>query len=350
MKLFNPYNDLIIRAVPFIFNKLIENKEINESELDDLFKDFKNSISITDTKKFLNNDNYIKKIIIEPEPEDYKNFLAKDDEKYTLYHDDVKWENNLPIAFSRHEKEYIKLMLEDPEARSFLSEKLIEKISCSLESYDVYHINDNYIEREVMKQDKDENALRSRLLVITEALRKNKKIEYVYESPQGHYEGTASPYKLIYSLRERILRLAACPDNSPDRFILMNIDRFKSINISEMDSTADPNEFYKSQVRRLILEVENNMELKSAERCMRTFSSYKRTTIYNKTNNTFHIEVDFYLFDKPFVIKDIISLGSTVQVIEVKKPGNKKDSFVTDDKLDLRKEIIDKIRKIYNNM
>ena len=50
------------------------------------------------------------------------------------------------------------------------------------------------------------------------------------------------------------------------------------------------------------------------------------------------------------MIKDIISLGSTVQVIEVKKPGNKKDSFVTDDKLDLRKEIIDKIKKIYNNM
>lgn len=339
MKLFNPYNNLIVKAVPFIFNKLIENKnkEIDEPEFNNLFKDY------------LFKDYYINKIIIEPE--NINNFLAKYNEKYNLYPPNgVEWENKLPIAFSKHEKEYIKLMLEDPEARSFLSEKLIEKISGALKSYDVSHINDNYIEREVMKQDKDENALRSRLLVIAEALRKNKKIEYVYESPQGHYEGTASPYKLIYSLRERILRLAACPDNSPDRFILMNIDRFKSINISEMDSTADPNEFYKSQVRRLILEVENNMELKSAERCMRTFSSYKRTTIYNKTNNTFHIEVDFYLFDKQFVIKDIISLGSTVQVIEVKKPGNKKDSFVTDDKLDLRKEIIDKIKKIYNNM
>lgn len=345
MKLFNPYNDLIIRAIPFIFNKLIEKEKITENEIRNLFND---SIYITDAnaKKFLRNDNYVKKIIIEPKKDN--NFLDKYNEEYEL--SDINWEKVLPIAFSKHEKEYIKLMLEDPEARSFLSEELIEKISCALEGYNVSHINDNYIEREIMKQNKDENALRDKLLVITEALRKNKKIEYSYESPQGNYEGTASPYKIMYSLRERILRLAACPDNSPDRFILMNIDRFKSINISEMDSTADPNEFYKSQVRRLILEVENNMELKSAERCMRTFSSYKRTTIYNKTNNTFHIEVDFYLFDKQFVIKDIISLGSTVQVIEVKKPGNKKDSFVTDDKLDLRKEIIDKIKKIYNNM
>lgn len=353
MKLFNPYNNLIIRAVPFIFNKIIEDKEIIKNDIYDLFK----KLGYDKTYYTLSKDNYIKKIIFEPEDdeEDNKKFLYKykdkETDRYMLSNDDyVRRKKKLPVVFSKHEKEYIKLMLEDPEARSFLSEELIEKISSALEDYDVSYVSDNYIEREIVCQDKDENALRSRLLVITEALRKNKKIEYVYESPQENYEGTISPYMLMYSLRERVLKLAACPDSSPNRFILMNIDRFESINISETDSDADPDKFYKAQVRRLILEVENNIELKAAERCMRTFSSYGRKTIYNKTNDIFRIEIDFYLFDKQLLIKDILSLGSAVKVIEVRKPGNKKGSFIKDDKLDLRGEIIKKLKEIYANM
>lgn len=385
MKLFNPYDNFIIRFVPFVFNKLVEVKDEDEEII---INDILNLIKKSKTPYAFKEDYYVKKIIFEPTNDKnrsmkkiwrikeirkikkfkkvkkiweikkrnkrnkthIKSFLCKNEETKGYMLSDSIWEKKLPIVFSKYEKEYIKLMLEDPEARSFLSEELIEKISSALESYDVSHIKDNYIEREIVFQDKDENALRSRLLVITEALRKNKKIEYVYKSPQRKYEDTASPYRLMYSLRERILKLAACPDSSPDRFILMNIDRFESINISETDSDADPDKFYKSQVRRLILEVENDKEKKAAERCMRTFGSYRRKTIYNKTNDVFHIEIDFYLFDKSFLIKDILSLGSAVQVIEVKKPGKENDSFIKDYELDLRGEIINTLRKIYANM
>lgn len=347
MELFNPYNDLIVRAVPFIFNYLIEKREIDKYTLSNFFKRTINEDKHFDVKEFLSDDTHIKSIIIEPTHEN--KFLIKSDGKYEL--SDYCWENPLPIAFSKHEKEYIKLMLDDPEARSFLSGELIEKLGSALENYDVSHISNNYIEREVIKNETDENALRSNLLIITDALRNNKKIECVYEDLNKSYEGTASPYKLMYSLRERALKLAACPDNSPDGFILMNIDCFKSVNISETDSGATSDEFNSPQVIRLILEVENNKDLKSAERCMRIFSSYKKTTVYDKGKNIFYIEIDFYPFDKPFVIKDIISLGSKVKVVGVKK-SEKKGEFNNDEKLfqEMREEIIEIITKMYNNM
>lgn len=83
---------------------------------------------------------------------------------------------------------------------------------------------------------------------------------------------------------------------------------------------------------------------------MRTFSSYKRRTIYNKNNDTFTIEIDFYLFDKESIIRDILSLGSDIQVIEVRKPGIKKGEFVIDYENDIRGEVVAMLREMFNRL
>ena len=164
------------------------------------------------------------------------------------------------------------------------------------------------------------------------------------------YKGTASPYRLMYSLRERVLRLAACPDNSFEKLVFLNLDGFTNIECTDIDADPDPEKYYSTQRRKLILNVTNNKEKKSAERCMRTFSSYKRRTIYNKNNDTFTIEIDFYLFDKESIIRDILSLGSDIQVIEVRKPGMKKGEFVIDYENDIRGEVVAMLREMFNRL
>lgn len=342
MELFNIYNNLIMRSVPFIVNEIEMNETIDEHQSFRLFLD---SVGLIDKQSNIKNNPYIKSNLIAPESDNC--FIAKSDEHFYLLN---PINSPLPVVFSRHEKEYIKLLLQDPEARCFMDEELVDKLNEALSEYDVSYIKDNYIEREMITRKIDEEKLRKRVLILADALRKEKKIKYVYESPQGDFEGTASPYKLMYSLRERVLRLAACPDNSHDRFILMNLDRFVSIEITDINSDADPERFYSSQRRKLILKVENDKKRKTVERCMRVFSSYRRKTIYNVHDDTVTLEVDFYLFDRDSLIGDILSLGSAAQVIEVRKPIGKKEKFIKDDNFDLRSIVIEKLRTMYNNM
>lgn len=345
MELFNIYNDFIMRSVPFIVNELIEKEQISKTQLSSIFLD---SIDINDECTKLTEDYYVDGNIFDPH-ENKLPFLVKDGICFSLYDSDFL-KSPLPIIFSKHEKEYIKLMLEDSESRCFMSEELIKKLEAALSDYDISYIKDNYLERGTTIREINENALRRTLPVISEALRKNKKIKYKYASLQKEDEYIASPYKLIYSLRERIFQLAVCPDSSPDSFMLMDVDRLINVELTDIDAEADYYKLYSSQRRKLILNVKNNKTKKSAERCMRTFSSYMRKTFYNNINDTFTMEVDFYLFDKESIIRDILSLGSDVQVIEVRKPGKKKGEFVKDDTLDIRGEIIAKLREMYSNM
>lgn len=354
MELFNVYNNYIIRSLPFIYKRFRLSEDTEEVSLHELEKVFDDAVGPAGEK--IREDALVKKSIFEVEKEDA--FIAKIDKynaeknsknnrKYTL---SAMPGSQLPIIFSRYEKEYIKLMLEDPEARCFMSEELVKKLEDALKDYDVSYISENYIQRSAEFREINEEVLRSHLLVIAEALRQHKKISYVYASREGKRDGIVSPYKLMYSLRDRVLRLAACPDDDHSRFILMNLDRFIEVELTEIDIDSDHKNFYRSQLRKLIIRVENDKSKKSAERCMRVFSSYARKTIYNKEEDNFTIEVDFYRFDKEMIIKDIISLGSSAEVIEVMKPGETENEFVKDDDLDLRSEVIDRIKKMYDSM
>ena len=352
MELFNMYNNHIVRVLPFVINRLLKEKNIQE----DRFKKFLEEVLDTpDSKGFdFYNDNHVKKVFFDYKgSNDYalfgweKNKENKHEvELINIYYD-------LPIVFSKHEKEYIRLMLEDKEARCFMSEDLVEKLRTEFDAlggYDVSHITENYIEREIIKHDIDEAAMRKHILVISEALRKKKKISYCYASKDGIFNDTASPFKLIYSLRDRVFRIAVQPEGKK-RIILMNINRFKDVKITDIDVNFDPEEqFYKSQRRRLILITENNREKKSVERCMRIFSSYKRRTVYDKSNDEVKIEVDFYRFEQESIINDIISLGSTVQIIGVQRYDMTKGQFVADEKSNLREKVIDRLKKMYISM
>ncbi len=362
MELFNIYNSYIMRPLPFVINALFTKKEIRKTELKKLISNVVDTKSEKDVLSVLVDDKYIKNVYLDTDNNCSDNIF--------------NWENNclvadnivkspLPIVFSKQEKEYIRLMLEDKEARCFMSEELIEKLRDEFDKlggYDVSHITDNYIEREAMKSEIDETEMRKFVLVIAEALRLGKKIKYAYASKDdGMYEGIGSPYRFLYSLRERELKLALQPEGKK-RFVKMALNRFISIELTDIDVDFNPEEdFYKKQRRRLIIEVDNdkrndenpqkdNNETKAVERCTRIFSSYKRHTVYDKEKDIVRIALDFYRFDEQAIIDDIISLGSKVKVIEVQRLDERSGKYVTDTKSTLRDNVIKKLLQMYNNM
>ncbi len=359
MELFNVYNDLIFRSVPFIVDKLINDESIgNEKTMRKIFLDA-NELTEEGNKTKLTNGEYISDVLmlndkIDKIDNDY--FLTKYHGEIKLNTQNVSVSKALPIVFSSHEREYIRLMLEDPEARCFMDKELAEKLQSYLTNYDISYIKDNYIEREAVVRNVDEDKLRPVLTVIIKALVKGKKIKYKYIDGKGDVRtGKVSPFRLMYSLRERILQLAACPDSCKNRYILMNIERFESVELTNENSEAYPDDFYLSQKRKLILMVENDHKdqvkrKKTIERCVMVFSSYERSSKFVEDSSYFCMEIEFYRFDKEKIINDILSLGSSVEVQEVLKLDESGKNYIKDDELDIRKEVIGRLRKMYDAM
>lgn len=355
MELFNMYNNHIIRVLPFAISKLISEKKMSKVEFEQFLKD--TLCAPGSNKADFVMDNHVKSVFLNTDKKKQANelfFLYKDkNTSPCVILNDTAVKSPLPIVFSRQEKEYIRLMLEDREARCFMSEELIAKLRAEFDrlgGYDVSYITDNYIEREAVTEEIDESEMRKHILVIAEALRLGKKIKYVYASKDGEYTGTGSPYRFMYSLRSRVMCLALQPEGK-QRFVKMNVSRFKSVELTDINADFDPEEqFYKKQRRRLILRTDNDKSKKSVERCMRIFSSYKRRTVYDKASDKMHIALDFYCFDEESIINDIISLGSTVEVIEVQKYDGRSKKYVTDTKSRLREKVIERLLQMYNNM
>ena len=52
------------------------------------------------------------------------------------------------------------------------------------------------------------------------------------------------------------------------------------------------------------------------ERCFRLFSFYDRKAVYDSDKEKYRLELSYYRFDESEVLRDIMSLGSNVIVIE----------------------------------
>jgi predicted DNA-binding transcriptional regulator YafY len=76
-------------------------------------------------------------------------------------------------------------------------------------------------------------------------------------------------------------------------------------------------EFLKNNTKKIILDVDPIDHV--IERCFRIFSFYDRKAVFNKDANTYKLEISYLKFDENEVIRDILSLGSNVMVMEPKR-------------------------------
>ena len=72
--------------------------------------------------------------------------------------------------------------------------------------------------------------------------------------------------------------------------------------------------FMADNTKSIVLEVDPVQHV--IERCFRLFSFYDRKAAYDSEKEKYRLELKYYRFDESEVLRDIMSLGSSVMVIE----------------------------------
>lgn len=173
------------------------------------------------------------------------------------------------------------------------------------------------------------------LRVITEAILENKSIVYdnVKDGAYEYRDETAFPVRIEYSLLNDTFRISAY-NPGEKRFFMMTLDTMRHIRGGQ-ERLENIQKEYKAFLARnrkkVVLDVEPTGHV--IERCFRIFSYYERRAIYNRGEEKYRLEIVYNAFDEAEIVRNILSLGSGVVVLEP---------------LVLRRRICDRIMKVAN--
>ena len=229
----------------------------------------------------------------------------------------------LPVRTNCIENQAFRSLVDSPFARQFLSEKLIEKIRSSAAHIDLeWTPQDIRIKSQsVAGISSDEAVYQETLKTIITAISSHHAIRYDNVLP-GKYEFRNSvmfPVRIEYSFINDILRICAYSEEE-DRFIKLNLTSMS--NVSMMEDTQDNledeyKEFLELNMKKVVLDVEPVGHV--IERCFRIFSFYDRLARYDRDNEKYTLEISYLKSDETEVIRDILSLGGYVVVVEPRR-------------------------------
>ena len=134
----------------------------------------------------------------------------------------------------------------------------------------------------------------------------------VYE----YRDKTAFPVKIEYSFLNDTFRVAAFHP-SENRFFMMTLDTMRNVRGGQEHIECIQKEyesFLQKSKKRALLDVEPVGHV--IERCFRIFSYFERKAVYNKEDDKYRLEIKYSFFDEAEVIRNILSLGSSVVVLE----------------------------------
>jgi predicted DNA-binding transcriptional regulator YafY len=83
----------------------------------------------------------------------------------------------------------------------------------------------------------------------------------------------------------------------------------------------DYKKFLAGNKKTVVLDVEPANHV--IERCFRLFSYYERKAVYDREDRRYRLEIVYYSYDEAEVVRDILSLGSSVIVLEPAELRNK---------------------------
>lgn len=226
-----------------------------------------------------------------------------------------------PIRNSAIENQAAETLLSDPYIRHFLSEETIEKLRDAVggtgAEWDPADISvKNLFARGASVS---ERAFREDLATVIRAIRGRRAIRYDNIRP-GRVErrgAKAFPVRVEFSIVNDRFRISAY-EPTEKRFIKMNLDALQGIGLleeeAELDLEAEYRAFLRRGTRKVLLEVEPIGHV--IERCFRVFSYYDRKARYDRAEGRYRLEVSYLEADGREVVKNILSLGSYVVVLE----------------------------------
>ncbi|MGO5053938.1 WYL domain-containing protein [Lachnospiraceae bacterium LCP25S3_G4] len=255
-------------------------------------------------------------------------FADKEGEEILFSYSDDEYTPIIPIDFPIRngvvEQHAAKSLLEDEYIAHFLAEETISKLEKA-----TYHVNREWTVKDINRKNifsfgakESKKQYEYAISIIARAIRESKAIQYDNIRPNVfEYRGeSVFPVKIEFSIVNDQFRVCAY-DKKQDRFIKMNMETLE--NITLLDDVTNENlsveyeEYLKNNTKTLVLDVEPVSHV--IERCFRIFSYFDRNARYDREENKYRLEISYLNADEGEIVKDVLSLGGYVTVIEPKQ-------------------------------
>ena len=230
-------------------------------------------------------------------------------------------EEDFPIRLSLIEKQAAKTLVSNPYIQHFLTRATVDKLKKATEGivkeWDPADITiKNLFSRGASG---DGRSFENYISMIARAIKDRKAIRYDNIRP-GRVEifsAKAFPVKIEFSIVNDKFRICAY-EPVERRFIKMNLDTMQNLEVTEetadIELREEYKEFLKINTKKVVLDVEPVDHV--IERCFRVFSYYDRKARYDKEKNKYRLEISYLKADEKEVIKNILSMGPYVIVME----------------------------------
>lgn len=230
-------------------------------------------------------------------------------------------EGDFPVRSSILENQAAKSLVQSPYAGNFLRKDTMEKLKKATDM-----VPEDWNPDDITVKNVFDNGIRSsgrlfdqEISVIAKAIYEKCAIRYDNVRP-GRVEkkgALAFPVRIEYSVVNDRFRINAY-EPVEMRFIKMNLDTMVNIEVSDevtdVDLETEYAEFIKLNTKKVVLDVEPVDHI--IERCFRVFSYYDRKARYDKEEHVYRLEISYLKADENEVIKNILSMGSHVVVME----------------------------------
>lgn len=324
MGLFQENKNLLFQAAIQLINNMVETgREYSENEIKTYLESIITEEAAKEVKDSL--DDKINDLLYGKFYEDENELNSSIFQKNQNNGYEPKIKLEIPYIPDKLEKYALSELIQDPTAKNLLSKTTLEKLYqyIEAETRPERYIYKN--QRDTKRHYEEQQELNDTLQILMKAMISNKMIRYDNQTKGGLLKGkTGTPYKFVYSLRLNRIQLIVKPEKE-ERGVLVNLEGLKNISILERNSEGSLEKWFEEQKSQFILKIikkENQTKEKSinvVERCFSLFSHLDKEAVYNKEEDVHIIKIKYYKFDQEDIVRDILSMGSDVVVLEPKE-------------------------------
>lgn len=311
MELFNDYKNRYYRCIQNIINEIYNGKKYTKKDIRKILQDAYLEQEFVLVNEFVNGEFF-----------EFEDEFAK-----------LRIDSNIPIRLNDLEIAYLKMFVEDEEFNKVLDEEILTKLKQKLDKIDSLNYNQYWKRENIDKfgDNLDNLEFRNKIIILAKAILNNKFIKYSSKNRKGDVfeDKIAYPYKIEYSIKNNKYRLIVFCD---DRAIKINIESITKVEIledkdfSSMDKSNLQNKKIKEFINNkknidkpIVLKIEDNKN--TLDRCFNLFSAYDKRYYYD--DNNLILNIYYHDFDEAEIVRDILSLGKSVIVLEPKKIRDK---------------------------
>ena len=226
----------------------------------------------------------------------------------------------IPIRATSIERQTWKNLADTTYGKQFLKEETFRKIHQtrveeeSMWSDSGIHIRNQF----AMGQSEQPASDLNKLMTIARAIKECRVLicNNIRPGKFAFYGSEVYPVRMEYSMQNDMFRVS-CYVPAQQEFIQMNTIYMSDVRLGP-EHFRDMEEEYRAYLegitRQVTLEIESDAN--AIERCFRLFSFHNRVASYDSAIGQYRLTLEYYEYDVNEVVRDILSLGSRVVVVE----------------------------------